>query len=61
MKRWKIATTLPYSQFYKNQFINTEKTKKTLHYGVGNTIIGNTVLKHKLTKWIELSLKELGK
>ncbi len=61
MKRWKTATTLSYSQFYKNQYINTKKTKDTLHNGVGNTIIGSTVLKHKLTKWIELSLKELAK
>lgn len=61
MKRWKTATTLPYSQFYKNQYINTKKTKDTLHNGVGNTIIGSTVLKHKLAKWIELSLKELAK
>ena len=61
MKRWKATTTLPYSQFYKNQYINTKKTKDTLHNGVGNTIIGSTVLKHKLAKWIELSLKELAK
>ena len=61
MKRWKAATTLPYSQFYKNQYINTKKTKQTLHNGVGNTIIGSTVLKHKLNRWIELMLKELAK
>jgi transcriptional regulator with XRE-family HTH domain len=61
MKRWKASTTLPYSQFYKNQYINTNKTKDTLHNGVGNTIIGSTVLKHKLSRWIELSLKELAK
>jgi transcriptional regulator with XRE-family HTH domain len=61
MKRWKASTTLPYSQFYKNQYINTKKTKDTLHNGVGNTIIGSTVLKHKLNRWIELLLKELAK
>jgi transcriptional regulator with XRE-family HTH domain len=61
MKRWKTTTSLPYSQFYKNQYINTKKTKDTLHNGVGNTIIGNTVLKHKLNRWIELALKELAK
>jgi transcriptional regulator with XRE-family HTH domain len=61
MKRWKASTTLPYSQFYKNQYINTKKTKETLHNGVGNTIIASTVLKHKLIRWIELSLKELAK
>lgn len=61
MKRWKTATTLPYSQFYKNQYIVTKKTAHTLHNGVGNTIIGSTVLKHKLNRWIELMLKELAK
>jgi transcriptional regulator with XRE-family HTH domain len=59
MKRWKAVTTLPYSQFYKNQYTNTKKTKQTLHNGVGNTIIGSTVLKHKLIKWIELVQKDL--
>ena len=61
MKRWKAATTLPYSQFHKNQYINTKKTKQTLHNGVGNTIIGSTVLKHKLRRWIELVVKDLAK
>jgi transcriptional regulator with XRE-family HTH domain len=61
MKRWKSATTLPYSQFYKNQYINTTKHKTTLHNGVGNTIIGSTVLKHKLIRWIELVQKDLAK
>ncbi len=61
MKRWKTSTTLPYTQFYKNQYVNTQKTKQTLHNGVGNTIIGSTVLKRKLTRWIELSLKDLAK
>jgi transcriptional regulator with XRE-family HTH domain len=61
MKRWKAATTLPYSQFYKNQCIKTIKTKDTLHNGVGNTIIGSTVLKRKLIRWIELAQKELSK
>ncbi len=61
MKRWKAATTLPYSQFYKNQYIHTKKTAHTLHNGVGNTIIGSTVLKHKLKKWIELMQKDLTK
>ncbi len=61
MKRWKSATSLPYNQFYKNQYINSKKSKDTLHFGVGNTIIGSTVLKHKLNRWIELVIKELAK
>jgi len=61
MKKWQKATTLPYSQFYKNQVIQGKLNKKTLHFGVGNTIIGSTVLKHKLNRWIELATKELSK
>jgi transcriptional regulator with XRE-family HTH domain len=61
MKRWRSSTTLPYTQFYKNQYIRTKKTKQTLHNGVGNTIIGSTVLKRKLTRWIDLAKKELAK
>ena len=61
MRKWSKYTTLPYSQFYKNQVIKTTSAKKTLHYGVGNTIIANTVLKHKLDRWIELATKELSK
>ncbi len=61
MRKWNKATGIPYSQFYKNQVIQGKSTKRTLHYGVGNTIIGNTVLKYKLNRWIELSTKELSK
>jgi len=61
MKRWKKATTLPLSQFYKSQIVPGKTNKQTLHYGVGNTIIGSTVLKHKLTRWVELATKELSK
>ena len=59
MKKWKQATGLPYSQFYKNQVIQGKSKKRTLHYGVGNTIIGSTVLKCKLNRWIELALADL--
>lgn len=60
MKRWKRATSLPYSQFHKNQVIQSGKKSVTLHDGVGNTIIGNTVLKRKLVHWIKLMNKELS-
>jgi hypothetical protein len=59
MKKWQKATSLPYAQFHKNQVIQTSSTKQALHHGVGNTIIGNTALKHKLTRWVELMVKEL--
>jgi DNA-binding transcriptional MerR regulator len=58
MKKWHKATTLPYSQFYKNHIIQGKSSKPTLHHGVGNTIIGSTVLKRKLNRWLELVAKE---
>lgn len=61
MKKWRAATGIPYNQFHKNQVIQGKSTKQTLHYGVGNTIIGNTALKQKLHRWIELTLKSLSK
>lgn len=60
MKKWRQSTGVPYTQFYKNQVIKNKPQKQTLHYGVGNTIIGSTVLKHKLSRWIELMTKELA-
>jgi transcriptional regulator with XRE-family HTH domain len=59
MKHWCKKTGLSAGQFYKNQVIDGRSTKRTLHFGVGNTIIGSTLLKKKLMKWIELSTKEL--
>lgn len=56
MKKWSKITTLPYSQFYKNQFVN-KSSKKTLHYGVGNTIIGSTHHKQKLKTWVLMAKK----
>lgn len=60
MKKWKQATSLPFSQFHKNQVIQSSNKKATLHDGVGNTIIGNTVLKRKLVHWVRLMNKELS-
>lgn len=59
MKYWCKQAGLSLAQFYKNQVIQGKSTKHTLQFGVGNTIIGSTVLKHKLNRWIELVLKEL--
>jgi predicted transcriptional regulator len=59
MRKWHKNTTLPYAQFHKNQVIKGNPKHKTLHHGVGNTIIGSTVLKRKLIRWIELMQKEL--
>jgi hypothetical protein len=56
MKIWSKITTIPYSQFYKNQFVN-KGSRKPLHSGVGNTIIGNTYHKQKLKTWVQLVKK----
>jgi transcriptional regulator with XRE-family HTH domain len=60
MKHWSKKTGISVAQFYKNQVIQGRSKKRTLHFGVGNTIIGSTHLKKKLDRWIELALKELG-
>lgn len=60
-KVWTKAVRLPESQFYKTQVIQGKSRKRTLHIGVGNTIIGNAYLKRKLMKWIDLASKELSK
>ena len=59
MKHWCKKTGLSVGQFYKNQVIQGRSQKRTLHFGVGNIIIGSTLLKKKLMKWIELSTSEL--
>ncbi len=59
MKKWQRATSVPYAQFHQNQIIHNSPKRQPLHHGVGNTIIGNTVLKRKLIRWIALLQKEL--
>ena len=58
VKQWSKELSLTKENFHKNQTIEKRGKKPTLQHGVGNTIIGGTVLKIKLTKWIELALKE---
>ncbi len=58
-KVWAKELELPIVQFHKYQVIKGKSSKKQLQYGVGNTIIGNAVLKKKLMKWMELVQKEL--
>ena len=58
MKHWCKKTGLSAGQFYKNQVIQGRSTKRTLHFGVGNTIIGSTLLKKKLLCWMSLLEKE---
>lgn len=57
VKYWARRIPLSMSCFGKTQ--HTKQTVEGLHYGTGNTIIGNTVLKKKILKWIELTLNEV--
>jgi transposase len=61
MQYWSKKTGISVGQFYKNQVIEGRSQKRTLHFGVGNTIIGSTLLKKKLDQWIKLALKEWSK
>ncbi len=64
MKYWSRKIGVSVSQFYKNQVLNrsdNKNNKKTLHFGVGNTIIGSTLLKKKLQCWADLASKGLQK
>lgn len=57
MKWWSKNIGVSVANFGKTQIINANA--KPLHKGTGNTIIGSTVLKHKLNRWVELLEKEL--
>ena len=59
MKWWSRCIKLSVSHFGKTQFINRKSTDAILHHGSGNTIVGSTVLKIKLLRWIELLSKDL--
>lgn len=61
MKHWSKKTGISVGQFYKNQVVLGRSNNTTLHFGVGNTIIGNVLLKKKLVHWTELLSKELIK
>ena len=61
MQYWSKKIGLSIAQFYKNQYIEGRSLKRTLHFGVGNTIIGSTLLKRKLDQWIKLARREWQK
>ncbi len=61
MKHWSRKINVTVGQFYKNQVVTSRSNKQPLHFGVGNTIIGSTLLKKKLLFWVELFLKDLQK
>lgn len=58
MTYWSKKMKLSLAQFYKTQFVQQKVSNEGLQHGSGNTIIGSTVLKKKLLRWIELYRKE---
>lgn len=59
LKKWSKAIKVPVGRFGKSQFV--QDGTLPLHFGTLNTIIGNTVLKKKLLRWLELLEKDLEK
>jgi predicted transcriptional regulator len=56
-RHWAKEIRLPLHRFSRYQVSKTTTTKGVLHDGVGNTIIGDTVLKRKLLIWVKLATK----
>jgi len=61
MKHWCKKTTLSPAQFYKNQYIQSRSQKKSIHHGVGNTVVASVLLKKKLLVWVSLLQKDVSK
>lgn len=59
MRAWSRRIGLSLGHFHRSQIAKNVSKKASLHSGVGNTIIGGTVLKQKLMTWVELAEKEL--
>ncbi len=57
-KRWSKVIGVPVSKFHRTQINHRNKQGSTLHFGVGNTIIGKLVLKRKLQVWVKSALKQ---
>lgn len=56
-RTWARQLKFPVARFGKTQILKQQA--KRLHNGTGSTIIGSTVLKAKLYRWIELAEKQL--
>jgi hypothetical protein len=55
-RTWSRQLKFPMERFGKTQILKQQA--KRLHNGTGSTIIGNTVLKAKLNRWLELVEKQ---
>lgn len=56
-RTWSKALAVPTKKFGKTQVL--KQSSKALHNGTGNTIIGNTVMKHTLLAWVAIAEKQL--
>ncbi len=56
-RRWSKDIRLPLHRFSRYQVSKKPTSKAVLHEGVGNTIIGDTLLKRKLLVWVKLASK----
>ncbi len=55
---WSNLLQIPRAQFHKTQVIRGKEKVKRLQYGIGMSIISNTVLKRKILKWLSLAQNE---
>lgn len=55
---WSNILDIPRGQFHKTQVIAGKEKFKRLQYGVGMSIISNTVLKKKMLTWLSLAEDE---
>ena len=51
---WSQKLKIGRKNFHKSQIIQGKSKSRKLQYGVGNSIISNTVLKKKILKWLDL-------
>ncbi len=61
LQHWSKKIGLSVAQFNKSQYVAARSTKAALHFGVGNTIIGSTLHKKKLLRWLKLLQKDIAK
>lgn len=60
-QHWQKKLKLSPAQFYKSQVINGTSAKRTLQYGVGNTIMASVIFKKTMLTWITLLKKDVNK
>ena len=61
MEYWSKKTGLSRTQFHKNHYVQGRGQKATTHHGIANVLVGNTLMKKKLLKWLDILQKDLRK